>query len=83
MPEHLRIWHAVQHQSRLFDTDCNADRSASEEATRVSRLSPRRLCPVSATEEGLTAALAAARAVISNSVLPSSNDMSRAAAATP
>jgi len=71
----------MQHQRRLPDTDSNAETPASEEAIKVDRLSHiRRLCPVtafSAIGKRLTAALAAARAVISNSVLPSSDDMSR------
>ena len=45
--------------------------------------SPRRLCSVSATEEGLIAALAAARAVVNNTMLASSDEMSRVATATP
>ncbi len=83
----VRIWRAVQHQRRLPDTDTNADTPASEEAIKVGRLSHvRRLCPVTASSaigKRLTVAQAAARAVINNNVLPSSNDMSRVAAATP
>jgi len=74
----------IQRQRRLPDTDSDADRPASEEGIRVGRPVPDvfiRSMPTALLGR-LTAALVAARAVINNSVLPSSDDMSRVAAAT-
>jgi len=82
--EQIAIMRRIIQRQRRPDTDSDADRPASEEAIRVGRPVPDasvRSMPTALLGR-LAAALVAARAVMNNSVLPTSDDMSRVAAAT-